>query len=119
LFYKKKAKIVFKQYKKKKQIMTKQQIVAQNFSFTLKEKRLCCKRMLPTMANWRKKDDGNWIHKDEPRNLRGNALETYKKTLTLTQEQREILINSLLGDGFIHFHRSTKQPTYGFGLAQT
>ena len=69
MFYKKKAKIVFKQYKKKKQIMTKQQIVAQN------------KRMLPTMANWRKKDDGTWIHKDEPRNLRGNALETYKNTL--------------------------------------
>lgn len=49
------------------------------------------KKMLPTMANWRKKDDGTWIHKDEPRNLRGNALKTYKNTLTLTQEQKETL----------------------------
>ena len=80
--------------------MTKQQIIKQN------------KKILPTMANWRKKDDGTWIHKDQPRLLRGNALETYKKTLTLTQEQKEILVGSLLGDGFIDFHRSTKQPTY-------
>lgn len=71
------------------------------------------------MANWRKKDDGTWIHKDQPRNLRGNALEAYKQTLALTQQQKEILIGSLLGDGFIHFHRTTKQPTYGFCLAQT
>lgn len=54
-----------------------------------------------------------------PRYLRGNILETYKNTLTLTQEQKEILIGSLLGDGFIIFHRETKQPTYGFCLAQT
>lgn len=87
--------------------MKKQLIITQN------------KKILPTMANWRKKDDGTWIHKDEPRYLRGNALETYKKTLILTQKQKEILIGSLLGDGFIHFHRSTKQPTYGLCLAQT
>lgn len=87
--------------------MTKQPIVTQN------------KKMLPTMANWRKKDDGTWVHNDQPRNLRGNALQTYKQTLTLTQQQKEILIGSLLGDGFIDFHRSTKQPTYLFCLAQT
>ena len=51
--------------------MTKQQIITQN------------KKMLPTMANWRKKDDGTWIHKDEPRKLRGNPLVTYKKRLSL------------------------------------
>ena len=102
MFYKKKTKVVFKQYKKRN--MTK--MITQN------------KKMLPTMANWRKEGD-TWIHKDEPRNLRGNALETYKKTLHLTQQQKDILIGSLLGDGYIHFHRSTKQPTYGFCLAQT
>ena len=71
------------------------------------------------MVNWRKQEDGTWIYKDPPRHLRGNALEIYKKTLILTQEQKEILIGSLLGDGFIIFHRETKQPTYGFCLAQT
>ena len=69
------------------------------------------------MANWYKKDDGSWIHKDLPRRLRGKALEAYKQGLALNQEQKEILIGSLLGDGFIHFHRITKQPTYGFCLA--
>lgn len=88
-------------------IMTKQPIIIQN------------KKILPKMANWYKKDNGSWIHKDEPRLLRGNALKTYKKTLILTQEQKEILVGSLLGDGFIDFHRTTKQPTYLFCLAQT
>ena len=86
--------------------MTKQPIITQN------------KKMLPEFKNWRKEGE-TWIHKDLPRYLRGKALETYKKTLTLTQEQKEILVGNLLGDGFMVFSRTTKGPTYGFCLAQT
>ena len=71
------------------------------------------------MANWRKKDDGTRVHKDEPRKLLGKTLVTYKKTLKLTLQQKHILIGSLLGDGYIDFHRSAKQPTYYFCFAQT
>lgn len=56
---------------------------------------------------------------DSPRKLSGNNLVAYKATLKLTQKQKRILIGSLLGDGFIDFSRTTKQPTYGFCLAQT
>ena len=73
------------------------------------------KKMLPTTANWRKKDDGTWIHKDAPRKLSGKKLETYKKTLTLTQQQKDILIGCLLGDASI---RQTGSSTYNVRFAQ-
>ena len=86
--------------------MTKQLIITQN------------KKIMPTMTNWCK-DGDLWIHKDTPRKLNGKQLVAYKDTLKLTQKQKDILIGCLLGDGFIVFHRTTRQPTYGFCLAQT
>nr|YP_009424210.1 site-specific DNA endonuclease [Ulva flexuosa]AQS79875.1 site-specific DNA endonuclease [Ulva flexuosa] len=69
-------------------------------------------------ANWQKKADV-WVHKDEPRKLYGKNLVAYKKTLKLTAQQNKILVGSLLGDGYIDFHRSAKQPSYYFCFAQT
>ena len=97
--------------------MTKQLIITQN------------KKMMPKMANWILSKDGEtWVHKDTPRKLCGRELVAYlwseakgkgKNTLKLTQQQKDILVGSLLGDGFIVFHKTTSQPTYGFCFAQT
>ena len=70
-------------------------------------------------APWVKKSGAFWVHKDQPRNLRGNALVAYKKTLTLTELQKEILLGSLLGDGFLEYHRASSRPVYKYCLAQT
>lgn len=61
-------------------------------------------------ANWQKKADV-WVHKDEPRKLYGKNLVAYKKTLKLTAQQNKILVGSLLGDGYIDFHRSNNLVT--------
>ncbi len=90
--------------------MTKQLIITQN------------KKIIgaPKMANWILSKDGEtWVHKDTPRKLSGKQLVAYKNTLKLTQQQKDILVGSLLGDGFIVFHKTTRQPTYGFCFAQT
>lgn len=90
--------------------MTKQLIITQN------------KKMIgaPKLANWIfSKENETWVHKDTPRKLSGNQLVAYKNTLKLTQQQKDILVGSLLGDGFIVFHKTTRQPTYGFCFAQT
>lgn len=76
------------------------------------------KKQLPTLTNWQKKADV-WVHKDEPKKLYGKNLVAYKKALKLTPRQKHILIGSLLGDGYIDFHRSAKQPSYYFCFAQT
>ena len=76
------------------------------------------KKQLPTLTNWQKKADV-WVHKDEPKKLHGKNLVAYKKALKLTPRQKHILIGSLLGDGYIDFHRSAKQPSYYFCFAQT
>jgi hypothetical protein len=75
-------------------------------------------KILPTMTNWHKEGD-TWSHKNTPRKLSGKQLVAYKATLKLTQEQKEILVGSLLGDGFMVFSRTAKNPPYGFCLAQT
>lgn len=51
------------------------------------------------------------------RNLRGKALEEYKKTLTLNDKQRDIIIGSLLGDSTMGL-RSSK-PYYSLKFEQS
>lgn len=77
------------------------------------------KKKLPLLKNWLKNDHGFWVHKDQRRNLRGKAYATYKQTLMLNQQQKEILIGSLLGDGFMGCHRNLKNPSCHYCLAQT
>ena len=58
------------------------------------------------------------IHVDSQRNLRGNALIAYKANLKLNDDQKQVLIGSLLGDGYLDYNRSVKQPVYFFCFAQ-
>lgn len=53
-----------------------------------------------------------------PRTLKGKALEAYKNRLDLNYDQRDVLVGSLLGDGFLKYHRNTKVPMYHFEFAQ-
>ena len=48
--------------------------------------------------------------KRDGRNLRGKALENYKKTLVLTDIQRDIIIGSLLGDSIMGLRKGV--PLY-------
>lgn len=58
------------------------------------------------------------IHVDKPRNLFGNDLIKYKTNLKLNVTQKEILVGSLLGDGYFNYNRFVKQPKYCFCFAQ-
>ena len=57
-------------------------------------------------------------HVDAPRKLSGNSLIAYKAKLKLNNEQKHVIIGSLLGDGYLNYNRSVKQPTYNFCFAQ-
>ena len=62
--------------------------------------------------------NGNTVDDDKPRHLKGNALKHYKTTLALNQNQRELLIGLLLGDGYFGFARASKNPSYKLIFAQ-
>jgi hypothetical protein len=49
--------------------------------------------------------------------MRSNALEAYKKTLQLSQEQREVLIGLMLGDG--HLESQNEGRTYRLKIVQS
>lgn len=54
---------------------------------------------------------------NEKRNLRGKALENYKKSLTLNHTQKDIIIGTLLGDSTMGLRNG--QPFYGLKFEQS
>lgn len=68
-------------------------------------------------AHWQKQN-GTWVHVDLPRQLSGKALLAYKKNLVLNSVQKKTLTGLLLGDGYLNFNPTAKNPGFYFVFAQ-